>query len=214
MDFDFWDNCWHRDSQPFHVTSEHPLLAKHLDRFDPDEKLLLPLSGKSVDPIFLAQHQIYSTAVEFNPKAVEAFIKENKLAPKKSETDNGVQFQLANFEVWLADFFALTSEEIGLFSQVFDRAALVALPEDLRQRYAKHLASMLKPQAKIFMVTMDYDPEQMDGPPFHINQSQLQTYFPSAEIVEIDRHSLINNHPRWKELELSFLDEVLYQINL
>ncbi len=217
MDFEFWDNCWHRDSQPFHVFDAHPLLRKHLTTINPKEKLLLPLSGKSLDPIFLAENQIYSTAIEFNPKAVKAFIQENELTPEQinyQNTSEAIQYQFAGYEVWLADFFDLTTNEIGEFSQVFDRAALVALPEEMRAQYIQHLKSLLKPEANIFMVTMDYDPEQMGGPPFYIKKDELKEFFPTASIEELDRNSLLTNHPRWQELNLSKLDEVLYQIKL
>lgn len=212
MDYEFWDNCWSRPSQPFHVAKPHPLLEKYLHLFKAKEKILLPLSGKSIDPIFLAQNDFPSSSIEFNPKAIESFITENKLEPKIVSEEKYKHYQFSDFDIWQADFFELTAEKLGLFSQVFDRAALVALPEDLRENYTKHLQSLLKPKANILMVLMDYATDEMSGPPFLITASELQTYFPEAKITELDRQSLLGNHERWEELELSLLDEVLYQI--
>ncbi len=214
MDYEFWDNCWQRPSQPFHVESAHPLLSKYLHLFKKDRRVLLPLSGKSLDPIFLAENGLFSTSIEFNPTAVESFIADTQLKPIEKQTNKFEHFDFGKFEIWLADFFNLSSKVIGKFSQVFDRAALVALPDDLRNRYTQHLISLLESDAVIYMVTMDYKTAEMDGPPFYINLKALQEYFPNSSIKELDRVSLLNNHPRWKELELSYLDEVLYQIVL
>ncbi len=215
MDFDFWDNCWQRDSQPFHVEETHELLVRNYQQFfSPKESILVPLSGKSVDPLFLAKQGFNSVAVEFNPTAVEAFFSENKLTPIIYQHKNATQFQLNKIDIWLADFFDLTAHELGHFSQVFDRAALVALPKELRSRYVVHLQSLLSPKARILMVTMDYNESQMAGPPFYLSPQELQSYFPDAKIVEIDRQSLMDNHSRWQELELDYLDEVLYSIQL
>ncbi|NVK22371.1 MAG: thiopurine S-methyltransferase [Kangiellaceae bacterium] len=221
MDFEFWENCWQRDSQPFHVAQAHSLLLKHFrENFNPDEKILVPLSGKTVDTLFLAKQGFYSVAVEFNPTAVQKFFVENHLDPDEkvvelgSKNDIAKLFQLTNIDIWQADFFALHKEVVGQFRQVYDRASFVALPIELRQKFAQHLQSLLLPDSVILMITMDYDPNQMSGPPFHVTQQELELCFPTATISEIDRVCLMDNHPRWKELDLDYLDEVLYLIQI
>ncbi|WP_251359298.1 thiopurine S-methyltransferase [Kangiella sp. TOML190] len=212
MDFEFWDNCWHKDSQPFHVSRVHPLLKTTLPLLDPYSPVLVPLSGKSLDLIYLSEQGYASTAIEFNPKAVTEFITSSGIAFSKTATDDTTVYNSDNIELWLADFFAVTTSDIGQFEQVFDRAAYIALPETMRADYAKHLISLLKSNAQIFMVTMDYPQHQMSGPPFYVDQQELAEHFAGAKISEKARHSLMDNHPRWKELGLDYLDEVLYQI--
>ncbi len=214
MDFEFWDTCWHKDSQPFHVSQVHPLLKTVLPLLEPKSSVLVPLSGKSVDLIYLAKQQFKAVGIEFNPKAVSEFIASSGLNFAKNETTKASLFSADNIDLWLADFFALTPVELGSFTQVFDRTAYIALPKTLRADYAKHLINLLELPARIFMVTMDYPPEQMSGPPFFVDQKELAQQFPKATITEIARHSLLENHPRWQELELAYLDEVLYQIQL
>ena len=226
MDFDFWDNCWQRESQPFHVAKPHQLLIKHYQTiFSKDHKVLVPLSGKTIDTLFLAEQGFQSVAIEFNPTAVEKFFLENNLNPTAQPLAKGMNsseqdlsdiqlYQLPNIDLWQADFFAVTSQMVGSFTQVYDRASFVALPVEMRQQFAQHLQSLLLPNSVILMVTMDYDPEQMSGPPFHVTLHELKNCFPSATIEEIDRISLLDNHSRWQQLELEYLDEVLYLIQL
>ncbi len=213
MDYQFWDNCWQRASQPFHLSEAHPFLQRYLNLLDKSEKLLLPLSGKSIDPIFLAKNNIHSTSIEFNPSAIDSFIVDSKLKFKLESFEQKKCYRFENFDVWLADFFEIVPQDIGKFSQVFDRAALVALPKELRAKYIGHLKSLLQSEATILMVTMDYEEDEMSGPPFYISKDELTELFPESSIQELDRISLIDNHQRWKELQLSRLDEVLYQIN-
>jgi thiopurine S-methyltransferase len=69
-------------------------------------------------------------------------------------------------------------------------------------------------QARLLVVTMDYDADEMSGPPFYVSKQDLATLFPRATITELDRFSILETHPRWQELELSRLDEVLYHIQI
>lgn len=82
----------------------------------------------------------------------------------------------------------------------------------MRQDYANHLMSLLEDNATILLVTMDYDPDEMSGPPFHITLEEIKQQFPGGQAEELCRCSLLDSHPRWKELQLSRLDEVLYKI--
>ncbi len=218
MEFEFWDNCWQRESQPFHLSEAHTFLVRYVQQyFSTDQKVFVPLSGKSLDLPFLAELGYYPVGVEFNPKAVNRFIEENQLefSSEVSNAANGhklVRYHNDAMEVWLADFFDITSDQIGKVRQVYDRAAFIALPEAMRRDYAKHLKSLLAKDATLLLVTMDYVPDEMSGPPFHITLDEIKQQFPEGKVEELCRCSLLDSHPRWKELELSRLDEVLYKI--
>lgn len=218
MEFEFWDNCWQRESQPFHLAEAHTFLVKYVNQlFSRTEKVLVPLSGKSLDLVFLAEQGYYPVGVEFNPKAVNRFIEENRLefTSQTSRVANGnelVRYYNKSMEVWLADFFDFSQSHAGKFKQVYDRAAFIALPDDMRSSYAKHLKTLLEDEATILLVTMDYQADEMSGPPFHITLDEIEKQFPEGKVTELCRCSLLDSHPRWKELELSRLDEVLYQI--
>lgn len=213
MDFEFWNNCWARPTQPFHLTKPHHLLLEHFEHyFSKQSSVLLPLCGKTHDLTFLAKHGVKAVGVEFNPDAVTTFFQDNQLDPEVTRYDNKKLFQVSNIDLWLADFFDLTSDELGQFRLIFDRAALIALPDDMRKNYAEHLKTFLASDGQLLIVTMDYEPDEMSGPPFFLDKQQLQQLFPTESIIELQRESILDSHPRWRELELSRLEEVLYLI--
>lgn len=222
MDYEFWNNCWQRPSQPFHIDSQHPFLKwcyKH--GFSNDKKVLIPLSGKSLDAIALAEKQFHTVSIEFNPLAVHQFFNDNGLSPLITSFESGVKpddskllYQVENIDVWLTDFFRVTADDVGLFSQVWDRAALVALPGEMRKKYIDRLRTLLKPETIILTALMDYDDSEMSGPPFKINEQELKSLYHDAQVELLDSIDIRGSHPRWEELNLSFLHEKLYRIQL
>ncbi len=214
MDFEFWNNCWARPTQPFHLTAPHHFLTKYFPAYlSHQERVLLPLCGKTQDLNFLAKHGIHAIGIEFNPVAVDSFFKDSGLAPTITDEDGKARYQAPCIDLWCADFFDITTSDVGRFERIFDRAALIALPDELRPAYAQHLVKLLKSEGKILLVTMDYVAEEMSGPPFRIDLLELERLFPNAIIKELDRTSILDSHPRWRELKLSYLDEVLYDIH-
>lgn len=222
MDCEFWNKCWQRPSQPFHVDGEHPFLKRcYADAFSAKQKILIPLSGKSLDAIALAERQFHSVSIEFNPLAVHQFFNENSLSPLITSFDSDSNpneskslFQVENIDVWLADFFKVTPDDVGLFSQVWDRAALVALPNEMQKQYISHLKTLLKPKATLLIVLMDYDDSEMSGPPFKITETELKSLYHDAQVELLDSIDIRASHPRWEELGLSYLHEKLYRIQL
>lgn len=215
MDYEFWNNCWARPTQPFHLTAPHHFLVKYFPKHIAQcSRVLLPLCGKTQDLNFLAEQGVSAVGVEFNPVAVDSFFNDSGIKPEITKTENKALYQSEHIELWCADFFELSKRDLGDFARIFDRAALVALPDDLRASYAKHLISFLSAKGKILLVTMDYDTGEMSGPPFFVSKQELQQLFPQASIQELERISILDSHPRWRELELSRLDEVLYEIHI
>jgi len=213
VDFEFWNNCWARPTQPFHLIRPHHFLVEHFERYlSPQSSVLLPLCGKTQDLTFLAQNGVKAVGVEFNPEAVSAFFQDNSVKPTITDVENKQLFQGDKIDLWLADFFDISPDDIGLFELIFDRAALIALPDSMRAQYAKHLTHFLADEGTLLLVTMDYDANEMSGPPFLVDEHELHQLFPEATITEIQRQSILESHPRWRELELNHLDEVLYLI--
>ena len=214
MDFEFWNNCWARPTQPFHLTAPHHFLTKYFPTyFCHLERVLLPLCGKTQDLNFIAEQGIHAIGVEFNPVAVESFFKDSELTPTVTQESDKTHYQAPGIDLWCADFFDISIDDVGRFERIFDRAALIALPDELRPAYAQHLVKLLKSGGKILLVTMDYVATEMSGPPFRVDIAELERLFPKATIKELDRTSILDSHSRWRELELSYLDEVLYDIH-
>ncbi len=71
---------------------------------------------------------------------------------------------------------------------VYDRASLVALEPGVRRRYADHLTAIIPHEAPIFLISFEYDTDEMDGPPFSVAAGEIRELFPAfdAEVVADD----------------------------
>ena len=81
------------------------------------------------------------------------------------------------YELWCGDFFDLPREAVAGVAGVYDRAALIALPPALQQRYAETLKALLPATARILLITLEYEQSQMAGPPFSVPGDQVRALF-------------------------------------
>ena len=86
----------------------------------------------------------------------------------------------------VGDIFNVTPELLGPVDAVYDRAALVALPQDMRARYTAHLMS-LTAQAPQLLISFEYDQLAMEGPPFSVSTEEeiRQHYGPRYDITAL-----------------------------
>src|SRR4051812_24503622 len=131
MKKEYWTNKWQTGDTAFHQEATHEALLRHFPA-KPARHVLVPLCGKSRDMIWLAQQGHQVTGVEWSPVACADFFKENGLTYQHTETAGFVVFTSASITLWCGDFFALPPEAIAGVNALYDRAALVALPPELR----------------------------------------------------------------------------------
>jgi thiopurine S-methyltransferase len=79
-------------------------------------------------------------------------------------------------DIFQGDIFDLTARDLGPLDAVFDRAALVALPPEMRQRYAAHLASVTD-RARQLLICFEYDQSLMRGPPFSVTEDEVRALY-------------------------------------
>ena len=93
-----------------------------------------------------------------------------------------MQYTSGPITIFAGDYFELTPSRMGgLCDALYDRAALVALPSDLRSRYAQHTRALLVDHAPMVLVTFEYDQALMKGPPFSVRDAEVrEIYAPSA----------------------------------
>ncbi len=110
------------------------------------------------------------------------------------------------YELWCGDFFDLPREAVAGVAGVYDRAALIALPQALRQRYAETLASLLPATARILLITLEYEQSQMAGPPFSVPGDQVRALFAgSYRLEELECRDVLDGHPHFKQRGLTAL---------
>jgi thiopurine S-methyltransferase len=114
-----------------------------------------------------------------------------------------------------ADFFDLRREDMEKVSAVYDRASLVALPPDMRERYARHLVDILPRGTQILLVTFDYPQSEMQGPPFAVSQGEVEAlYGKYAEILLLVQEDVLAPNPRFKQRGMSRMDESIFLLTL
>ena len=79
------------------------------------------------------------------------------------------------------DFFQLTPADLGAIAAVYDRASLIALPPGMRPHYVEKLTGILPAQVEMLLVTMEYPPGPMQGPPFSVTGEEVRALLSTAD---------------------------------
>ena len=215
MDAEFWLERWRDGRTHFHQTRVTPLLAKYWPSLDlpAGSKVLVPLSGKSLDMVWLAEQGHQVLGVELSSLAVEQFFAETHLTPTVRDADQGRYYAAGDIEIYCGDIFALGADVLRECVGAYDRAALVALPKDMRERYAKHVYGQLSDAYRALLITLDYDQSQMEGPPFSVGDAEVQAiYAGHSDATLIDRRDILEKEPKFKERGLAKLDTLVYRL--
>ncbi len=217
MDPEFWLQRWREGQIGFHQDEINPYLRRHWHRLEPapGERVLVPLAGKSRDMLWLRNQGHAVLGVELSPLAVEQFFQESGVECRCQERGPFTCHSGAGVDLWCGDFFALTPQDTQGFRLAYDRAALVALPPDLRRRYAEHMKALLShPQARILLVTMDYPQSEMDGPPFSVSESEVRAcYEPDFRVTPLERYDALAENALFRERGLTRLEERVYLLS-
>ena len=186
MEPEFWHERWQNQQIGFHQQAGNAALRDAVKRLDPapGPTVFVPLCGKSVDMAWLRARGHEVVGVELSANAIEAFFAEHGLRSTSRVVDGGLQRHEADgYTLYAGDFFALRREHLGPLAAVCDRAALVALPAPMRRRYAEHLLHLVA-DAPIALVTLDYAPDEMNGPPFPVVDEEVHSLFSGRRRIE------------------------------
>ncbi len=188
MEHDFWHKKWSDGKIGFHQKEINPYLQSYWQRMGlkGDEKVFVPLCGKSRDMLWLREQGHEVLGVELNATACEAFFSENDAEPVMVESGNFTSHSIDGIDVLCGDFFNLTQEDLLGVTAVYDRAALIALPLEMRAKYVDHLQKILSTTAKILLITLEFD--EQSGPPFSVSADEVEALFGKQfEIKCLDR---------------------------
>lgn len=215
MDRDFWLARWRENRIGFHQETINPHLQAHLSALElkRDDQVFVPLCGKSLDMLWLRGQGYRVLGVEISALAVRAFFDENRLtATVETRADFSV-YRAEGIEIYCGDVFHLTRADTARVAGVYDRAAIIAFPDELRRPYARHLSALLAPHTPALMVTLEYDQREMQGPPFSVEEGEVRALFGEAFDIQIlgSKDKLdVTGPSRYKEQGLSRLTERVY----
>ncbi len=213
MEPQFWHQRWQNNEIGFHQADANPFMVQHWSRLGlkPGSRVLVPLCGKSVDMLWLLEQGHRVTGVELSELALEAFVAENQLSMEENRHGPFRRWQLDELELLAGDFFEFKADTAAPFDAVYDRAALIALPEEMRAGYAARLAALLPSGTRMLLITLDYDQNLKAGPPFAVGGAEVQQLFADDFVVEeLADQDVLEENLRFKQQGLDWLREHVY----
>lgn len=178
MEEQFWQNRWATGKIGFHEDTPNAFLQKHLVELElrNGAHVFVPLCGKTTDLDWLLEQGFRVTGVEFNRGAIEEVFDRLSLVPVVKNESGLTKFTSGDLTLWHGDFFMLTKADVGSVDAVYDRAALVALPDPLRKEYASRLVQLSRGAPQL-LISFDYDQSQTDGPPFSVPEAEIDSLY-------------------------------------
>ena len=150
--------------------------------------VFVPLCGKSLDLLWLADcgHHVYG--VELSEIAVESLFTENDLVFERTSEDLFTKYSGEhcgkNITIWCGDYFSLTPSMLPTIHLFYDRAAFIALSPQTRSDYLDALARLLGTNAFGLMVTLEYVDGLITPPPHSITPPKVKNICSANFLVE------------------------------
>lgn len=212
---EFWLQRWQDGQIGFHRSDVMPLLQKHWPSLElpAGSRVLVPLCGKTLDMHWLAAQGHRVLGVELSQLAVEQFFNEAGLTPQRHRSAYGEHYSAGPIEIICGDAFALDAELLGDIAGVYDRAALIALPPQLRRHYRDTLYARLPQGCKGVLITMEYPQDEKQGPPFSVEQREVEALFAAPWQVELlERRDILDQQPDFRTQGVTELSTSVYRL--
>ncbi|KAA0451174.1 MAG: thiopurine S-methyltransferase, partial [Candidatus Thioglobus sp.] len=140
----------------------------------------------------------------------DAFFQENAIAYSVQQASNFKVYNGNNIRIFCGDYFALDEGHLQAVSAVYDRAALIALPVNLRAKYAQHLYAIIPADCQILLLTLNYPQEQSSPPPFAIDETAVNALFERFECQQLGCFDDIKNEPKYQQFGVKFMEKATY----
>jgi thiopurine S-methyltransferase len=215
MKAEYWLKRWREGRTQWHHDAVMPPLMQHWPALDVprDTLVLMPFCGKSLDMIWLAAQGYRVLGVEISPLGVEQFLAENNLQADTHETADGLRYRAGNIDIIQGDLFDVTATTLAGCDAIYDRAALIAQSAPERQHYANAVYGKLPAGCRGLLITLEYTQAEMDGPPFSVNEAEVQRLFGARwDITRVERRDILANQPHFQEAGLTSLHTAIYRL--
>ena len=221
MEPEYWLERWREGRTGWHHETVMPLLEKHWPALGipHGSPVLVPLCGKSLDMLWLAQQGLHVLGVDVSPLAVASFLEENSLTAQIRDAPDGKHFEITDapgeggIEIVEGDVFDLDAGLLAQCAAFYDRAASIALPASLRTRLTEGVYGKLPTGARGLLITLDYPQAQMDGPPFSVDEAEVHRLFDTRWKVErLERRDILADQPSFSEQGVTAMHTAVYHL--
>lgn len=177
---EYWKKRWEKNDISWQRHEVHKFLVKYIDKLTDGRaktRVFVPLCGKSLDMLWLADQGHDVVGVEISLLAIHSFFEENGLTFLKKQVKLAalidpvdvyecVQKQIT---IFCCDVFSLSEEDTGgRFDAIWDRASLSAIQPafgDRGKRYTKKMRSLLADDGNCLLESHFYEVERNNEPP-------------------------------------------------
>jgi len=225
MQHSYWHKRWEEQRIGFHLDKVNPYLVKYWPKLEvaKNSQIFVPLCGKSHDLRFFYQQGCKAIGNELSTLAVQDFYTEQQLNASKtiifsknseSNASELMLWESPEVDIVSGDFFALKKEYFPDFSVVYDRASLVALPSEMREKYVQKLLTLLPDNVSILLLTLDYDENEKQGPPFSVTEDEVYRLYEADFNIERLEVADINSKDRSpRSQNMSYFNERVFLLN-
>jgi thiopurine S-methyltransferase len=208
-----WLARWQNNKIGWHVDAVNRSLIDYFELLElaPGASVFVPLCGKSLDMVYLSEMGYTVIGVELSAIGVKQFFIDNSLPYSVSQINGFVLYESERIKIYCGDYFSLSAEHLSSVSAVYDRASLIALDLDLREKYAQHLTAIIPLDARILLLTLIYPQHQMSGPPFSVSNSEVESLFSSAfKYRQLHCFNDIDNEPKFLRAGVDYVENAAY----
>lgn len=178
MEPEFWHRRWESRQIAFHEPDGNALLVKWFHELGlvDGQRVFVPLCGKTRDIAWLMSQGLRVVGAELSEDAVRELFDDLRVDPEVSVTESFSVFSAPDIDVFVGDFFELSEASLGRVDAIYDRAALVAMPTNLRSKYVERLIRITN-RAPQLVISFEYDQSVMEGPPFSVNAAEISSHY-------------------------------------
>jgi|SRR5690606_36953074 len=215
MEPGFWLERWRENRIGFHRDTPLPLLTRHWPSLGLSDgsRILVPLCGKSLDMVWLADAGHRVLGIELATAAIEQFFDERGLVPRVHAGPAGTHYVAGPWELVAGDAFAVPGDLLADCAGVYDRGAMVALPPQMRATYARTTWRRLPAGCRGLLVTLEYPPAEKAGPPFPVDEAEVQARLaPHWQVELLERRDILANEPGFQAEGVTALSTVAYRL--
>ncbi len=202
-----WLDRWANGRTGWHESDGNAGLKAHWH--STTGSVLVPLCGKSQDLVWLAGLGCEVVGVELADVAVRDFFGEQGLGYELDDMEPLRRYTCtdAPITVFCGDYFELDADP---FDALYDRGALVAVDPTRRADYVQHTKSLLRADAERLIITLEYDQDVVQGPPFSVTADEILRYWGDlVRVSEID--DIENCPPKFCQAGLTEIREVVWR---
>lgn len=209
-----WKNKWKKNDIGFHQPSTNPLLRRFLPqlKLPANEKILVPLCGKSHDMDLMADDGYHVMGIELSKIAIQAYFDARRVKPSQEKRGRFIVWRERNIEIWCGDIFDLTENELSQIKMLYDCASLTAFPSISRPRYVQHFHEKLSRQSQILLMTTESPDERQFNSVLTIDSEVKALYENNYHIQLLHGQKSLTTDPEYPNDSMSMMEEKVYLI--